>query len=112
MTHSDVGETKIELPRAYAYARKHLLMYQPVFALAKLHLESFAKVTGYDLAAVFVEEINSPNAAFGQLLNAVIQDEVEYVILPSMLHFMTIGSPNNTRKYFEAATGARVITAA
>ena len=98
-------------PRAYAYARKYLLMYESVFALEKMRLESFAESAGYNLAAVFVEEIDTPLAAFGRLLEAVIQDQVEYVVIPSMLHFMTLGSPNNIKEYFEAATGARVITA-
>lgn len=86
-------------------------MHEPVFALEKMRLESFTKLAGYDLAAVFVEEIDSPLVAFGRLLQAVIQDQVEYVVIPSMLHFMTLGSPNNIKGYFEAATGARVITA-
>jgi hypothetical protein len=98
-------------PRAYAYARKHLLMYESVFALEKLRIASFANLAGYDLAAVFVEESNGSPVAFGRLLEAVIRDRVEYVILPSMLHFMTLGTPNSIKRNFEAATGAQVITA-
>lgn len=99
-------------PRAYAYIRKHLLMCESVLALERLRLESFAKSAGYDLAAVFVEDSGPSPVTFGRLMQAVIQDEVEYVILPSMLHFMVLGSPNNIKGYFEAATGARVMTTA
>jgi hypothetical protein len=86
-------------------------MYDSVFALEKLRLASFAELAGYDLAAAFVEEFNSPNAAFGRLLEAVMRDKVEYVIIPSMLHFMVLGSPNSIKDSFEAATRAQVIAA-
>ena len=87
-------------------------MYEPVFTLERLRLESFAKSAGYDLAAVFVEEIDGSLNAFGLLLDAVIQDQAGLVIVPSMLHLITLGSPDNIRGHVEAATGARVIVAA
>lgn len=76
MMRSGAGETKTNLPRAYAYARKHLLMHESMFAITKLHLESFAKLAGYELAEVFVEQIGSPAEAFGRLLDAVTRDEL------------------------------------
>jgi hypothetical protein len=97
-------------PRAYAYLREHLLVCASEVNRTKERLANFATGSDLDLAAVFVEEDARRPAAFGRLLDAVIRDEVGVVLLPSMLHLMVLGSPGHIKDYFEAATGARVIT--
>lgn len=90
--------------------RKHLLMFESEANRTRERLEYFANEAGYELAAVFIEEIQTWPAAFERLVHAVARDKVTIVILPSMLHFAVLGSPNNVKEYFEAATGAQVIT--
>lgn len=104
------GETKADRQRAYAYMRKHLLMFDSEVAATKRRLAYFAEQSSVDLTAVFVEEIQTWPTAFERFLQAVVKDEVELVILPSMLHFAVLGSPSRIKYYFERATGARVIT--
>ena len=79
------GETKGERQRAYAYARKHLLMFDSEVNRTKERLAYFADTAGYELAATFIEEIDTWPAAFERLLHAVIRDKVETVILPQPL---------------------------
>jgi hypothetical protein len=100
---------KSERERAYAYARKHLLMFDSEVNRTREHLAYFANAAGYELAATFIEEIEAWPAAFERLIQAVIRDRVEVVILPSMLHFAVLGDPTNIKQHFEAATGARII---
>jgi hypothetical protein len=76
----------------------------------KERLTRFAAASDLELAAIFVEEDPQRPAAFERLLQAVIQDQVEVVLLPSMLHLIVLGDPGHIKDYFEAATGARVVT--
>ncbi|MEV6266700.1 hypothetical protein AB0L64_06025 [Kribbella sp. NPDC051936] len=99
----------VELRRAYAYVRAHLLVCMSEVNRTRERLSAFAATSGLDLAAIFVEDGTRSAAAFGRLLDAVVRDQVEVVLLPSMLHLMTLGSPRCIRTYFEVATGAQVL---
>ncbi|MEU4295385.1 hypothetical protein AB0E63_44800 [Kribbella sp. NPDC026596] len=110
-TRSGDGKTKTERQRAYAYMRKHLLMFDAEVSRTKQRLEYFAEQSDLELAAVFIEEIQTYPAAFERFLQAVIQDDVKVVLLPSLLHFAVLGSPNHIKEFFEAATGAKVLSA-
>src|SRR5690349_3815027 len=86
--------------RAYAYLRAHLLVCTSEVNRTKERLTQFAASSDFELAATFVEQdVRSP-ATFGRMLDAAIRDEVEVVLLPSMLHLMALGSPRNIRAYF------------
>ncbi|MEV4261345.1 hypothetical protein [Kribbella sp. NPDC049584] len=98
--------------RAYAYLREHLLVCISEVNRTKERLAQFAADSGIELAGTFVEEDPRRPAAFERLLQAVTRDEVEVVLLPSLLHLAVLGSPGSIKGYFEAATGARVITMA
>ncbi|TDX03331.1 hypothetical protein [Kribbella sp. VKM Ac-2566] len=99
-----------EHPRACAYLREHLLMCTSEVNRTKERLTQFAATSDLELAAIFVEEGTRSPAAFGRLLDTVVRDQIERVLLPSMLHFAVLGSPGRIRDYFEAATGAQVLT--
>jgi hypothetical protein len=74
-------------------------------------LTAFANASGFELAAVFVEEDpRRPLQAFERFFHAVMRDRVKVVLLPSLLHLMVLGSPGRIQKYFEAVTEARVIS--
>ncbi|MEV8376429.1 hypothetical protein AB0P21_27045 [Kribbella sp. NPDC056861] len=104
------GEPKAERQRAYAYLRKHLLMVDSELSRAEERLAYFAEATGLELAAVFVEDIETAPAAFERFIRAVVLDKVEVVLLPSLLHLAVLGAPTHIKDNFEAATGAKVLT--
>jgi hypothetical protein len=104
------GEPRAQHRRAYGYLRKHLLMFDSELSRAEERLAHFADATGLELAAVFVEEIETVPAAFERFIRAVILDQVEVVLLPSLLHFAVLGAPGRIKENFEDATGARVVT--
>lgn len=101
---------RLELPRAYAYLCEDLLVCRSEVNRTKERLARFAAKSNLELAAVFVVQDTRSTAAFGRLFEAVLRDEVKVVLVPSVLHLMVLGSPTRIRKYFEAATEARVIT--
>lgn len=49
-------------------------------------------------------------SAFERLFQATIRDQVEVVLLPSILHFTVLDSPRWIKPSFEATTGARIVT--
>ena len=98
-----------EQPRAYAYLRKSLLTIESEVNRTKERLTEHARDVDVELAAFFVEEFGASAAAFERLLQAAIRDKVAVILLPSLLHFAVLGSPN-IREYFEDLTHARVLT--
>jgi hypothetical protein len=100
----------VELPRAYAYLCEGLLVCRSEVNRTKERLARFAAGSNLELAAVFVGQDTRSTAAFGRLVEAVVRDQVKVVLVPSVLHLMVLGSPRRIKKYFEAATEAKVIT--
>lgn len=97
-------------PRAYAYLCRHLLICQPEVTRTSERLTTYAADVGLELAATFIEEHWLRLSAFERLFEATIRDQVDVVLLPSMLHFTVLGSPRRIKPYFEAVTGARIVT--
>jgi hypothetical protein len=102
--------TNAERQRASAYLRRHLLMFESEVSSTRERLTYFAAASELDLAKIYIEEIATCPAAFERLVVDVIRDKVDVVILPSMLHFAVLGAPLRIKEYFEAATGAQVLT--
>ena len=97
-------------PRAYAYVCGPLLICQPQISRTRERLTAYAADAGLELAAVFVEEDWLCLSAFERLFQATVRDQVEVILLPSMLHFTVLGSPRRIKPSFEAVTGARIVT--
>ncbi|MGW6197273.1 hypothetical protein ACWF0M_14115 [Kribbella sp. NPDC055110] len=97
-------------PRAYAYVCGPLLICQPQITRIREHLTTYAADAGLELAAVFVEDDWLCLSAFERLFEATIRDQVDIILLPSMLHFTALGSPRWIKPSFEAVTGARIMT--
>jgi hypothetical protein len=89
--------------------RGHLLVVESELLDAKDRLTQIATESGYEVSAIFVEEITTWPAAFERLIHALIRDKVEVVILPSIAHFAVLGPPTMIKEHFEAATLARVV---
>ena len=96
--------------RAYAYVSGPLLICQPEVTRTRECLTTYAADAGLQLVAVFVEDDWLCLSAFERLFQATIRDQVEVILLPSMLHFMILGSPGSIKLSFEAVTGARIVT--
>ena len=98
-------------PLILGYARRHLLMTDDELGDTKERLKYFARVKGFVLGTVYVEEVETSPAAFQDLVEAVNRQEVTAVVVPSMLHLAVLSAPATIKDYFERATGARVMVA-
>jgi hypothetical protein len=98
-------------PLLLGYLRKHLLMTDGELDNIRERLEHFARVEGFAMGTIYVEEVATSPAAFEALVEAVNRYEVTAVVLPSMLHFAVLSAPAAIKDYFERATGARVMVA-
>ncbi|MEV6415334.1 hypothetical protein [Kribbella sp. NPDC051718] len=98
-------------PLLLGYVLKHLLMTDDELAEIKDQLEQFARVEGYAMGTIYVEDNSTSPAAFEALIEAVNRYEVTTVIIPSRLHFAALAVTHDVKDTFERTTGARVIVA-
>lgn len=98
-------------PLLLGYVRKHLLMSEDELADTKERLAYFASVEGFALGTVYVENVETVPAAFEALLDAVNRYQVTAVVVPSMRHFMDLGSAASAKDHLERNSGARVLVA-
>jgi hypothetical protein len=102
-------KTDDEAPACPGYLRKHLLMTGAEVRDAKERLAYLAGVEGFKLDEVYIEEIETWPAAFERLVDAAASDELNAVLLPSMLHFAVLGPHADIKRYFEHLTRTRVL---
>jgi hypothetical protein len=98
-------------PLLLGYLRKHLLMTDDELHDTEERLERFARIEGFAMGTIYIEEVETSPAAFEALVEAVNRYEVTAVVLPSMLHFAVLGAPATIKGHFEHITGARVMVA-
>ncbi|MGW6279983.1 hypothetical protein [Kribbella sp. NPDC055071] len=97
------------LPLALAYARRHLLMCESEVSCTKERLGYFARVAGFALGAVYVEEVQSCPASFEALIHAALLQRPRAILVPSLLHLAVLGAPTTITRHVERLTGAQVI---
>lgn len=98
-------------PLALGYFRVHLLMTAAEVELTKVQLAEFARVEGFALGGVFVEQVDTAPAAFHALVEAVKRHEVGRVVVPSVQDLAVLGVSPLLKSYLERCTGARVLVA-
>jgi hypothetical protein len=98
-------------PLILGYLRKHLLITEHELADVQERFAHFARREGFDLVAVYVEEIETAPAAFEDLVQAVYQLRPGAIVLPSLFHLAGLGAPHTIKGHFEHLTGARVLVA-
>jgi hypothetical protein len=98
-------------PLLLGYVLRHLLMTDGELADVRDQLEQFAKIEGFAIGTIYVEETATSPAAFGALIAAVNRYEVTTVVIPSRLHFAALAITHDVKDTFERATGARVVMA-
>lgn len=106
-----MSEVDYTRPVLLGYVLKHLLMSDGELADILDQLEQFAKVEGFAIGTIYVEETETSPAGFGALIAAVNRFEVTTVVIPSRLHFAALAMTHDIKNAFERATGARVVIA-
>ncbi|MGH3464776.1 MAG: hypothetical protein ACRDP9_25180 [Kribbellaceae bacterium] len=80
-------------------------------AMAKDRLAALAQTEGFALGGVFTECPHTAPAAFLALLEPMKRHESGAVVVPSLRHLASLGSPPTLERYLKRCTGVRVLTA-
>lgn len=92
------------------YLSEHFLMTAAELAKARQALVDYARDNGYELAAIYVERLESAPSAFQTL--ALELDRLDHVALlvPGVHHLAALGSPLDVKQELEK-TGTKVLIA-
>ncbi|MFB6726270.1 hypothetical protein ACFCV3_39235 [Kribbella sp. NPDC056345] len=96
-------------PLLLGYARRDLYLSDQRVERVKREFAAIAKVEGYTMGSVYVEDPATVPAAFEALVESVNRYEVTAVLLPEWRHLALIDDPAAVRFQFERATGARCL---
>jgi hypothetical protein len=87
---------------AFGYFKKHFLMSDAEVAARREAIVACATVHGCELAALFIDEIETAPDEFHKALTAVMELDDRVLIVPSLLHFAGIGNPIEFRRRLQS----------
>jgi MoxR-like ATPase len=83
---------------AFGYFKKHFLMTGAETAARRQRIVDCATVHGCELAALFIDEINTAPDELHNALTALMQLDDRVLIVPNLLHFAGSGNPIEFRQ--------------
>jgi hypothetical protein len=96
-------------PFAVAYVGAYTLATDSELPRLKRGIAEFATARGFILLMTFVEESETAQAAFGEMVQNVWRDGVKTVIVPSVVHLAALGNPVVMKAHLEHHIGGKVI---
>ena len=96
-------------PLLLGYARRDLYLSDRHVDDLKRELEAFAKLEGFAMGSVYVEDLDTAPATFEALVASVNRYQITAVVLPSLRHLALVGNPAEVQVQFERVTGARIV---
>ena len=94
-------------PLLLGYARRDLYLSDQHIRRVKQEFAAMAKVEGYTMGSVYIEDPDTAPAAFDALVESVNRYDITAVLLPEWRHLALVGDPAAMKQKFERATGAR-----
>jgi hypothetical protein len=88
-------------PTLLGYVRADALSCAEELAAATDSLVAFASAEGFTLGTVYTERDAAESAAFNALLEEVKRTEVRAVVVPTMNHLGSVGTPTAMRQHLE-----------
>ncbi|TCC51874.1 hypothetical protein E0H73_40655 [Kribbella pittospori] len=88
-------------PTLLGYVRADALSCAEELAAATDSLVAFASAGGYTLGTVYTERDAAESTAFHALLEEVKRSGVHAVVVPTMNHLGTVGTPAATQQHLE-----------
>ena len=88
-------------PTLLGYVRADALSCAEELAAATDSLVAFASAQGFTLGTVYTERDAAESAAFNALLEEVKRTEVRAVVVPTMNHLGSVGTPAAMRQDLE-----------
>ena len=88
-------------PTLLGYVRADALSCAEELAAATDSLVAFASAEGFTLGTVYTERDAAESAAFNALLEEVKRSGVRAVVVPTMNHLGSVGTPTAMRQHLE-----------
>ena len=88
-------------PTLLGYVRADALSCAEELAAATDSLAAFASAEGFILGTVYTERDAAESAAFNALLEEVKRSDVRAVVVPTMNHLGSVGTPAAMRQHLE-----------
>ena len=88
-------------PTLLGYVRADALSCAEELAAATDSLAAFASAEGFTLGTVYTERDAAESAAFNALLEEVKRSGVRAVVVPTMNHLGSVGTPTAMRQHLE-----------
>lgn len=88
-------------PTVLGYVRADALSCAEELAAATDSIVAFASAEGFALGTVYTERDAAESAAFHALLEEVKRGEVRAVVVPTMNHLGSVGTPASIRQHLE-----------
>jgi hypothetical protein len=88
-------------PTLLGYVRADALSCAEELAAATDSLVAFASAEGFTLGTVYTERDAAESAAFYALLDEVKRTDVRAVVVPTMNHLGSVGTPAAMRQHLE-----------
>jgi hypothetical protein len=101
--------TDYSRPLLLGYARRDLYLSNRHVNDLKRELGDFARLEGFLMGSVYVEDPETAPQAFEALVASVNRYEITAVVMPSLRHLALVGDPAEVRVRFERVTGARIM---
>jgi hypothetical protein len=101
--------TDYTCPMLLGYARRDLYLSDRHVTAVKRGFGTFARLEGFAMGSVYLEEPDTAPAAFEALVASVNRYEVTTVVLPEWRHLALVGDPDAVRRQFERVAGARFV---
>ncbi|MEV6891011.1 hypothetical protein [Kribbella sp. NPDC051137] len=96
-------------PAAVGYVNASLLITDSELERVRMEVARFASEWGYALTYIHVEDPSTAPDAFHGLVQQVTALDITTVLIPSLLHFASLGSPVEVKNRLEHLIGGRVI---
>ncbi|TCC18672.1 hypothetical protein [Kribbella sindirgiensis] len=96
-------------PLLLGYARRDLYLSDRHIDDLKCEFEAFAKLEGFAMGSVYLEDPDTAPATFEALVASVNRCQITAVVLPSLRHLALVGKPAAVQVQFERVTGARIV---
>jgi len=95
---------------ACGYLRKRFLMSATDVESLRQQIATCAAATGIEVNAIYEEELDRASAQLVACIDALLDADESYLIVPSLLHFAGFNNPLEVRRDLESR-GIKVLTA-
>lgn len=83
---------------AYGYLRKGFLMSAAEVESLRQQIAQCASANGIEVAAIYEEDLDRASAQLVACIDALLEADESYLIVPSLLHFAGFNNPLEVRR--------------